>query len=54
MLGKISNFNAFAIILLNDEESVNELRLPAELDPLLSKSDFDSVCFIFSMVSGQV
>lgn len=46
---KIRRFSAFALILLNDEESFNDLQLPAELDPLLARDQFQKVCFIFLM-----
>ena len=47
---KIARYDAFAIVLLNDEESFNDLRLPAELDPILCREQFSKVCFIFAMV----
>ena len=46
MVDKIRKYNSFAIILLNDEESFDELKLPAELDPRLSPDNFRKVCFI--------
>ena len=47
---KIASYDAFAIVLLNDEESYKELSLPAELDPILGREHFNKVCFVFSMV----
>ena len=51
MVDKIRSYNSFAIILLNDEESFRELKLPAELDPRLSPDNFRKVCFICIIVN---
>ncbi len=48
--GKIANYDSFVIVMMNDEESLRELRLPSEFDPVLDKDNFAKVCFIFSMV----
>ena len=33
---RVAEFDAFAIILMNDEESIHAYELPAELNPILS------------------
>ena len=53
MVDKIRNYNSFAIILLNDEESFRELKLPAELDPRLSPDNFRKVCFICIIMNSE-
>ena len=52
MVDKIRKYNSFAIILLNDEESFDELKLPAELDPRLSPDNFSTVCFICIIINS--
>ena len=36
----MAQFDAFAVVLMNDEESIATFELPAELDPVLSKQSF--------------
>jgi len=46
---KLARYRSFAIILMNDEESLDSIELPPELNPSLSRENFMNVCFIFSM-----
>ena len=43
----MADFDTFAILLMNDEESIETFELPAELDPVLSNQSFRKVCFIY-------
>ena len=48
---RVAEFDAFAIILMNDEESIHAYELPAELNPILSQGDFQKVYFIYMLAT---
>jgi len=43
---RIASYDAFVLILMNDEEFLDQLQLPGELDPTFSKENFMKVCFV--------
>lgn len=49
---KVSEFGAFAVLVLTDEESLETFMIPAELDPILSKQSFEKVCFVYVLASA--
>ena len=51
---RVNEFAAFAVILMNDEESIHAYEIPAELNPLLSPEDFKRVCFIYVLALPAV